>query len=62
MIVVRARDFKINSNRMRIYTHTRTTSSLYLGPARDVNLEKRQDVCVHTKRVSKITLSRTHDQ
>ena len=37
-------------------------SALYLGPARDVKLEKRLDVCAQGKRSSKITLSHTQDQ
>ena len=66
VIVVRARNFKINSN--SIYTHYVFDSALYvfdsalyLCPARDVKLEKRLDVCAQGKRASKITLSRTHD-
>ena len=49
VIVVRVRDFKINSNSIRIHTHTRTACSiLYLCPARDVKVEKR--MCVHKAR------------
>ena len=50
--VVRARDLKINSNRMRIIIHTYTyyvfNFALYLGPARDVKLAS-LDVCAQAK-------------
>ena len=55
VIVVRARDLP--------YTHIHVfDSAQYLGPARDVKLEKRLDVCAQGKRASKITLLRTDDQ